>query len=117
MLRVKGAGTFERYYGRPHSSREAFDEDGFCQTGHRAVQVEGASLMPLPDLVDVELDKEMWQYLKKEPNIESYPGMQASWGIKKVPMRVYNKWRAAWGGLLFTKKHNTANQVYQSKYK
>eukprot|EP00933_Yihiella_yeosuensis_P006151 TRINITY_DN110819_c0_g1_i1.p1 TRINITY_DN110819_c0_g1~~TRINITY_DN110819_c0_g1_i1.p1 ORF type:complete len:490 (-),score=99.55 TRINITY_DN110819_c0_g1_i1:91-1533(-) len=116
-LHVKGASVFQRYHGRPRSTEEAFDEDGFfCQTGHRA-ELEGASLKPLPQISDLQEDKDMLQHLTKEPNTESFPSMMPSWNTKQVPMRRYEKWRAAWGGLLFTKKHNQANKVYQSRYK
>eukprot|EP00931_Biecheleriopsis_adriatica_P119589 TRINITY_DN94816_c0_g1_i1.p1 TRINITY_DN94816_c0_g1~~TRINITY_DN94816_c0_g1_i1.p1 ORF type:complete len:482 (+),score=98.24 TRINITY_DN94816_c0_g1_i1:152-1597(+) len=117
-LRVRGEGLFKAYHSRPRSTAEAFDEDGFfCQTGHRVLPIEDDAVLPLPRVSDLELEKEMWRHLTKEPNVESWPGMRPSWSIKKVPMRVYEKWRAAWGGLLYTKKHNQANKVYQSKYK
>jgi len=50
--------------------------------------------------------------------MEGWPRMTADWKIKKLPIRVYEKWRSPWTGVLdVTKKHNQANKVYRSKYK
>ncbi|CAK0799246.1 unnamed protein product, partial [Prorocentrum cordatum] len=117
-LWVKGDGLFERYCQRPRSSAEAFrEEDGFCRTGHFAAEDVVGVLRPRPAMSEVDIGKEAYMHLCKGPASEPWPRMAPDWRVKKVPMRVYEKWRAAWGGLLLTKKHNQAHKVYQGKYK
>lgn len=117
-MRVKGDGLFSHYHGRPRSTAKAFDEDGyFAETGHRAIQAEDLSLLPLPNVSDLELSKETLHHLTTEPNVPSFINMEPDWKVRKVPLRVYQVWRAVWGGLLLTKKHSQANIVYQFKYK
>eukprot|EP00434_Breviolum_minutum_P010861 symbB.v1.2.009576.t1/scaffold609.1/size185969/6 len=138
-LCVRGLGLFSQYHGRPRSTKEAFDEDpnlipetweknselsrlkswkdGFFRTGHRAVNVEADTLLPLPSLADQDLEQEVDSHLTRTPNVRRYPQMRADWKIKKVPMRVYKYWKTNWGGVLPTKKHNAGEEVYRGKYK
>lgn len=111
-LRVKGDGIFTAYHGRPRSTREAFDEDGFfCKTGHRALNIEADMLLPLPSQINLELEQEMHRLLSRAPNQEGPQQMRPNWKIKKVPIRIYNMWVANWGGMLVTKKHNPGKKA------
>ncbi|CAK9005781.1 unnamed protein product [Durusdinium trenchii] len=118
-LHVRGKGLFSKYWGRPRSTQEAFDEDGFfCKTGHRAKGVEADAILPLPALSDRLLDEEANQHLTKTPNADfSGPFMRADWKNRKVRIRTYQYWKANWGGVLVTKKHNPGKEVYKGKYK
>ncbi|CAL1148021.1 unnamed protein product [Cladocopium goreaui] len=115
-LFVRGKGLFSKYQGRPRSTREAFDEEGFFRTGHRAEKVEDV-ILPLPALGDQSLEQEVDRHLTRTPNVQRYPQMRPDWKIKKVPIRVYQYWKANWGGVLVTKKHNAGKEVYRGKYK
>eukprot|EP00435_Cladocopium_sp_Y103_P070382 s557_g35.t1 len=116
-LCVRGKGLFSKYQGRPRSTMEAFDEDGFFRTGHRAEKVEDDLILPLPALGDQSLEQEVERHLTRTPNVQRYPQMRPDWKIKKVPIRVYQYWKANWGGILVTKKHNAGKEVYRGKYK
>lgn len=117
-LRVRGESMFTSYRGRPRSTSEAFDKDGFfCQTGHRVSEGHSGALVPEPQVYDIESVSAMDRIIKEEPNNEPFPRMFPDWKVKKVLMRRYEMWKGAWGGLLYTKKHNQANKVYQSKRK
>lgn len=115
-------GMFERYQGRPRSTEAVFDtEDGFCRTFHRVAPSSAGNdiLLPEPTVECAEIDKIVENHLVRGPGSIPPPRfrMEADWEVKKVPIRVYEMWRTAWGGLDYTKKHNTANKVYMGKYK
>merc|ERR1711920_478344 len=116
-LWAHGKGLFERYYGRPRSTSEAFHtEDGFCRTFHPVAE-EYNGLFPAPRDTEVELEMGLEKHLIQGPDARKNPWMAADWTLKKVPMRKYELWRTAWGGIDYTKKHNTAWKIYRSKYK
>lgn len=118
-LRVKGKALFERYLGRPRSTSEAFNTDGFCRTGHRVGEESRGLLHPQPNVFDPDVVVAMEKQFRQEPNVEGEgrQTMRPNWKIKTVPIRKYEYWRTAWGGVLPTKKHNTAHKVYKGKYK
>jgi len=118
-LWVSGDSLFERYHGRPRSTEEAFRaEDGFCRTFHRVAAGSGPDgLLPLPALAEVELEKLTDSAMYKGPETRIGPGMMPTWKVKKVPIRVYDTWRTAWGGLDVTKKTTTVHKLYLPKYK
>lgn len=119
-LRVSGDAVFDKYVGRPRSTSEAFDDEGFfCQTGHRVSEVQGVGVQPEHHLYVMEDDLAVERYFKREPNVESDggPTMHGNWRVKKVHIRKYEYWRTVWGGVLPTKKHNQAHKVYKGRYK
>jgi len=116
-LWVQGSGLFERYHGRPRSTAAAFaPEDGFCRTFH-PVEPAPEGPLPAPGAFEEDLVNATEYHLCHGPDAPRGPRMDADWAVKKVPMRVYEMWRTAWGGLDVTKKHNTAWKVYWSKYR
>lgn len=117
-LWVHGDTLFDGYHGRKRTSERAFDAtDRFCRTFHFVDVSASGDVLPSPSPMEREVEKASAKHLYSGPDPVGYPNMQADWEVKKVPMRVYEKWRTAWGGIDITKKHNTAWKYYTSKYK
>lgn len=121
-LHVRGQALFTGYQGRPRSTAEAFNTEGFCPTGQRVREEALGSvglLCPEPSLYDRDTINTVATLLRREPNVEGDggPTMMPDWKVKKVPIRTYEYWRTRWGGVLPTKKHNQAHKVYKGKYR
>jgi len=119
-LWVAGEGLFEGYFGRPWSTEQAIcAEDGFFRTFQRVAPANYGQdgLLPLPEKRDAALERLLRSTLHEGPRPLGGPCMNPDWTLKKVPMKVYETWRTAWGGLDVTKKHCTVHKVYKAKYK
>merc|ERR1712043_109915 len=98
---------------------KAFDEDGvFCRTGHCvATSALDNALSPEPNCVNVKLVQETENLMDGKHASKRPLRMRSDWTVRKVPMRKFEMWRTAWGGICYTKKRNQAHKVYQGKYK
>lgn len=116
-LWVRGAGVFECYHDRPKSTTEAFNQAGFCQTGHRVESLSG-TLWPAPEDISADEKFEVYKHLERGPKREKL-GMQYSWTVKKVKMRKYWYWMTRKRYKIVTKKdrQNALHLRYTPRYK